>query len=341
MKLLLHIGTEKTGTTTIQEALFRNRAALSNLGFHFLRCAGEKNNRALAAYCMRENRYDDFFSSRSIRDVESRNKFNKSFIEKFRRELCELDNTIHTVIISSEHFHSRTVFLDEVESLKHLLIEFFEEIEILIYLRPQADVAVSLYTTALKSGKSVGFEDFVFNSCVPENYYYNYSKILEQWSSVFSQGSLVPKIFSRREFIEGDLLVDFVSSIDSNIVSCLDLNVGVMNESVTHLGQSLLRSVNELVKGLDDRDTKIRVRREVLNLLSDRASGAGLGLTKEKYVLVQRKFDDINECVREKFFPKRNFLFKDRTVFDEGRILRREDESLIFHCLRTIGEHLI
>ncbi len=42
MNLIVHIGTPKTGTTTIQEMLFESREILKSKGFHFLQCAGKK-----------------------------------------------------------------------------------------------------------------------------------------------------------------------------------------------------------------------------------------------------------------------------------------------------------
>ncbi|MBE3829324.1 hypothetical protein HJ140_09590 [Vibrio parahaemolyticus] len=46
-KLVLHIGTEKTGTTSIQSMLSQNRQRFKAQGFHVLECAGEENHRLL------------------------------------------------------------------------------------------------------------------------------------------------------------------------------------------------------------------------------------------------------------------------------------------------------
>ena len=58
-RVLIHIGTEKTGTTTIQEFLHINREKLYSKGIVFLKSPGERNQvRDLVTYCMNPHRVD-------------------------------------------------------------------------------------------------------------------------------------------------------------------------------------------------------------------------------------------------------------------------------------------
>ena len=57
MKLILHIGMEKTGTTSLQQWLFQNKILLSNNGFGISEILGEGNNRKLPSYFIDD--YDD------------------------------------------------------------------------------------------------------------------------------------------------------------------------------------------------------------------------------------------------------------------------------------------
>ena len=75
MKAIVHIGTEKTGTTSIQKFLFQNRKKLRNGGFHFLQSAGSTNNRALPAYFIAEHLYDDFYRDEGILTLEAKTAF--------------------------------------------------------------------------------------------------------------------------------------------------------------------------------------------------------------------------------------------------------------------------
>ena len=128
-KLYLHIGTEKTGTTSIQSFLDKNRGVLSDNGFHLLACGGKKNQRAIPSYCMADDHYDDYFLDRQIDNIEKKQKFRKKIYEAFNEEMNSLGGSVHSVIISSEHFHSRLESRAEVERFKQLMSDYFSEIK--------------------------------------------------------------------------------------------------------------------------------------------------------------------------------------------------------------------
>ena len=83
LKAIVHIGTEKTGTTSIQRYLYLNRKKLKNSGFHFIQSAGNTNNRAIPAYCISDDRNDDFFRVEGIATPQEREDFRRIFIKKF------------------------------------------------------------------------------------------------------------------------------------------------------------------------------------------------------------------------------------------------------------------
>ena len=66
MKAIIHIGTEKTGTTTIQEFLHLNRSKLANQGVAYLQSPGLRNNRKLVTYCMKNNKVDNHVKNLAI-----------------------------------------------------------------------------------------------------------------------------------------------------------------------------------------------------------------------------------------------------------------------------------
>ena len=59
MKAVVHIGTEKTGTTSIQHYLFARRPELAAQGFHIADCLGEDNHIKLALLAYEDARCDD------------------------------------------------------------------------------------------------------------------------------------------------------------------------------------------------------------------------------------------------------------------------------------------
>ncbi len=107
MNLIVHIGTPKTGTTTIQKMLFDNKQILKSKGLHFLQCAGPKNNRALPAYCSNDDKSDDFFRDQKILSRDEKTRFRDELRSGFYKELSSLGDGTHTVLTSSEQFSSR------------------------------------------------------------------------------------------------------------------------------------------------------------------------------------------------------------------------------------------
>ena len=155
MKAIVHIGTEKTGTSSIQLFLRRNRRALEARGYHFLQSAGKTNNWALPAYCTEQSRFDDFDRFPEVEAGMSLEAFRRDFIGRFEEELRSLPGNVHTVVISSEHFHSRLRTDKEMSNIRDLLSSYFDDIRIICYIREQAETCASWYSTSMKSGSTL------------------------------------------------------------------------------------------------------------------------------------------------------------------------------------------
>ena len=133
-KLILHIGTEKTGTSSLQEFFHLNRCTLIDKGIYYTKCLGEKNNRVLPSIFMDDNHFDDFFKEHGISTQDDKKKYEINKKKELHVELTSLDERIHTVIISSEHFHSRLKSRDSVAKLASYLNHYFDDIKVVSYL---------------------------------------------------------------------------------------------------------------------------------------------------------------------------------------------------------------
>lgn len=121
MKAIVHMGTEKTGTRSIQQYLHLNRKELRKAGCHFIQSAGELNNRTIPAYCIGEETFDDCFRLEGITALEEKEQSRQSLIRGFEYKLHSLPENFHTVIISSEHVHSRIKTDAEMDNVYELL----------------------------------------------------------------------------------------------------------------------------------------------------------------------------------------------------------------------------
>jgi hypothetical protein len=306
MNLIVHIGIQKTGTTTIQKILFNNKEILKSKGFHFLQSAGPRNNRKLPTYCIDDEKDDDFFRDRGILSLEGKIKFRENFRSDLDEEICSLGDGIHTVITSSEHFSSRLKSYAEIKKFYDLISPYFANIRILCWLREQCELAISGYSTAMRSGVTLDFDEYL-KECQPDNIYYNYYKMLNMWSSVFGFASIKVKIFSKSAFVGDDLICDYLSCVSPDLIAVVDKNIGYQNVSINAFGQGLLLSVNRLLpKYVDGKrlNKSQPLRRRIVEIIESCFSGFGTAPSTSDYQRICDSFYESNKMLSKKYLSK-------------------------------------
>src|SRR5665213_2989949 len=142
LKVLVHIGAEKTGTTSIQEFCARNRARLADFGILYPTSLGSPNHVALTAYSLADRKVDDL-----RRDLGILNPADvRAFRERLRHDLAKEIHAhpgVHTLLLSNEHLQSRLLRIPEVNRLQEFLKQYTDDIKLIVYLRRQDSVAVS------------------------------------------------------------------------------------------------------------------------------------------------------------------------------------------------------
>lgn len=245
MRLVLHIGTEKTGTTLLQEWLYHNRDALSEAGYFLSQKIGKPCNRDIVSFF--RTKPDDFWNRHNLRSPADKHRFFANFLENFSDEIRMASTTHHTAIISSEHFHSRLVDEEDIAEFFSFARTLFDNIRILCYLRPQWAVRKSLYSTGLKAGTTVELNDFDADLSA-ENVYYNYHRLYHRWGDCFGFDALDFRIYDRSEFKSHDLRLDFLSAIGCvEGYENLDFTVDSSNESVSLLLGHALIGINKAI----------------------------------------------------------------------------------------------
>lgn len=182
MDAILHIGTEKTGTTSFQRFCHLNRAELAAQGVLYPARLGGDNHRSVAMYGLSAATPDEAIVARGIRTEHEMDAFRRS-VENTLDEQLKAAPADAVCLLSSEHLHSRLKTPDQIEHVHALLAPRFDRITVMVHLRPQVDVAVSLASTQSRVGGAVrrGF----FDQMSPEGLYYNYDKLVAAWEDVF------------------------------------------------------------------------------------------------------------------------------------------------------------
>lgn len=309
-KAILHIGTEKTGTTSIQTFLFQNRFKLLVAGRLFPASAGYTSNRRLVVFGKRAPEADLAPHSLDVADPVALGEWKEQFVHEHCAEVMAF-HARHpqdsTVIYSSEHLQSRLTSIDEIKRVARLLRPLYDKVSVVVYLRRQDKYALSAYSTSVRGGNQrlFSFEDI--HSAGP---YYNYRKLIENWTEVFGEDSLTVRVFERQRMVGGDVVADFcqLSGIDAE-----ELGLewpDAENEALSFTALSLLRAFN----ALDSADPRLQgiPRRKLRSFLLDKVQtirddyGHVLP-TRESAMAFHEKFADDNQWIAERWLGAEGF----------------------------------
>ncbi|GMG84875.1 hypothetical protein LNKW23_40910 [Paralimibaculum aggregatum] len=299
-KAILHIGTEKTGTSTLQIFFQLNRERLNANGFHYPAFAGNTNQIRLAAYGQEDREFDDLRIDLGIEDAAGL----AAFRARMEREAAE-EVAAHpdkTFIMSNEHLSSRLNGPPSVARLKRLLAPLFEEIEVVVYLRRQDQVAVSLYSTLLKFG---GTRETIMPDPSDEPGRWLYGHMLARWAEAFGREHVHPRIFDRSELAEGSIIEDFRIrwGLGSGYTP-----VKNANESMQPAAGEVLRRLNAHYPpyiGLKGNP----MRGDLGAWVGNGFPGSGPKPSRAEAEAFYRHFEAANEEVRRAWFPERETLF--------------------------------
>lgn len=310
MECYLHIGTEKTATTSIQNFLDLNRVELWQKDFLFTKSLGKSNNRKLPVLAYNPNRRDDFTRMLGISSDFELLRYQKKTILELKDEIrsWHTRNQNLKIVFSSEHLQSRLTTIKEIQRLKRVLFSVgIKNIKIVIYLRNPAEIANSLYSTAIKYGS--------LEECPPppSNHYYenicNHGKTLEQFESVFGEGTIRPRIFHKNEFRNGSIIDDFMNCMELPLDESYEIPPNV-NEGLSIIGLNILRRINKTIPLFIDGKRNL-VRANIVSFFEKSYS-------KDKYIMPEHiyeqydlAFKESNQWVREKYFPEKTTLFPD------------------------------
>lgn len=231
MKVIVHIGAHKTGTSFIQEYLFRNRNNLLKKGVLYPSsiCSG--------------NNHGDFANSFKSKN----NTISNDFLKLLKDEVEEYQPS--ELILSSECFlESKNI----PEIFKDNFNISFSEISIVAYLRPQFDWFTSLYNEIVRdpyrrfTGTYKDCREYQFG-------YYDYEKLLSPWILTFGAKNIIIKAYMTENFLNKSLSDDFImTTLNLNTQDFIDLGrTERINQTLKPPYVQFLRRVNQLPMHID------------------------------------------------------------------------------------------
>lgn len=313
MTCYLHIGTEKTGTTTIQKFLDDNSALLLDGGILHPQSIGKFSHFDFHSLGFIFPRQDCPYTQ--IYNLHSEQSLKAHQLKIFQRFQEELNSTKpQKVIISSELIQSRLRTKEEIFKLHAQLKKLgFKQIYIIIYLRNPADLFISMYSQGLKIGEDTeGIESPMQNSYA--TFVCSHQQTLQNWGEVFGKEQLIVRLFDKNEFYNQNLLDDFLHSINISKSPSFSLPTH-QNATLDLIGMELCKHINRLMPRFEN--GVFNRQRRKLELLIDEYlnthSNPDLKFMppKEIYKSYIDFFQDSNEFVRQNFFPHKEKLFQE------------------------------
>lgn len=207
----------------------------------------------------------------------------------------------HTYVISSENFFAWLHNPASVEKMHEWFLKRFDHVTYVIYLRDQLDWVPSGFSQMVKMGGSCSMEEYIAKRGTM-----NYFKICNRWADIVGGNNLKIRLLERDFLVNGDLIADFAEVIGANSVAThlpKDRNLAMSAQAV-----SRLRRVNELTSFMRV-DRLQRLRSLYAMLFVARAPECKLRLSPQQAVDVARRNAESNEKLRVKFFGRSNILF--------------------------------
>ena len=306
---IIHIGTMKTGTTTLQRFFRRNIPTLTKKGILYPKTLGKQTHVLLTALALGNEKKNNQMRILEKNNIKSSNFYNE-ISNSFEQEIKT--GNYKNLLLSSESMSLLLNTTEEIHSLKKFLDKFCSTYKIVVYLRSQHELAISNFSTNCKhQAKEINF----FPEAAIKKGFFNYEGLLDNWEKVFGFENIMPRIFSQDELLDGDIKKDFCNIFGWNWEKFEDTKN--FNESINADAQRFLLEINKFIPMIVG-NKLYRYRGNLAQLVSLNNKGEGLLPTRKDTEEFLELFEKSNERLRKKWFPERKVLFKvDLTKYPE------------------------
>lgn len=299
-RAILHIGMEKTGTTTLQATLYDNRGRLEQAGFVYSGAAGGTNHMLLANYALGDEDFGGLRLRAGIADADDLAHFRSRLESGLAAEIAEHPDK--TFLFSNEHCQSQLAREDDIRRLRDLLARFFDPIEVMLYLRRQDRVAVSRYSTRLKAGY---VPDGILSAASGPSGFYDYLSLVERWAAVFPADRLHIGIHGPGEPAGASIVEDFRRRFG---LPALAEDQERKNVELDALYQEFLGLMNAKLGGEETPPARFG-RERLQRIVADIGAGSGKRPSRAQAEQFYAQFREGNEELRRRYLSERESLF--------------------------------
>jgi hypothetical protein len=315
-KLLIHIGTEKTGSTSIQHFLAQNDRTLLAL-FRILYPKSESLFQHPAHFPVAAS----FLDASECEFVAPEGRIDPARLPEILAQ--EYDKAgAALMVLSAEQLSSR-LGEPQIRAFANALKGF--DVTLLVYVRRQDEMALSTFATAVLCGHRPWLD---LGEVHLGSRHYDLETLLDPWASHFDERKIRVRPFEKRQLHHGDVVRDFLIQLGVPSLNGL-VKVDRMNRSPTIKQLRILSRLNQGLptwqeafdnNRIDDYNRAQTLRRWVLQLTGQLERFSSSTPTRELLCPEQRteiaeRFRTSNASVAQRFLG-REHLFSEIEAAD-------------------------
>ena len=330
-KIIIHIGMPKTGSTTIQEYLKENKEQLYEKGYFIPSFYGSGvNSWPLTFNFMNENKFQK--KCKRLDHLNLSIKLTQDNLKVFYEKQFSDYKDNHSgkiLLTSSEDYFGELKSFNEVSKFKYFLSKFFNQVEIILYIRNPLSKAISCLSEDVKKGK---IRNQIFKG---ENMsIYSYKRLILNWLECFPKANFKLALFQTEDLICNDLISDFLVKIGL-FSSYSPFKKKVKNKSLNFKSILILSEIN---KKISAEGRNLIAKKNLIDLLDT------IYLKEPKYHVsseVCRDYENFfleeDEWLRENFFREKCKIwdYSEYLINQENRFILDSYDRLLIDNIIT------
>jgi hypothetical protein len=269
--IFLHIGFDKTGSTSIQFTAHNNRALLNRMGV--LYPSGTWHPMLGSCFVTEpESYYFNLAEGRTLRSIEHIREEDAKYLAALEDEFAAF--TGQTAVLSYEGFCGLPQ--DALNGMKSFLYRLATTVKVVVYCRHPVDYALAAMSQCAMSAvplwESVPFQDFLGS--------------LSSFSRVFGKENVMVREFNRPAFLRGDIRFDFFSlvGLSESDIEPLCKDQDVRNSSLSQEAVLIARELATYDDYMTSTDFGLRYGHHLQKI-----EGSSLRLTEQQLSDVEEK----------------------------------------------------
>ena len=304
--LILHIGTSKTGSTSIQRVLSRQRKEMLAQGVAYPRSPGFERHGYLAMAATTDRKRVDN-SGKPVWKGSSPEARLARFRTEFAQEMSELPASVHRVIISAEQFSMTLLDRQSVQNLHDLVAPHVDRIQVVVWLRRPDQHFASLYSQMLRYGDAQ--PPGLLHARVPPAHGYDFDELLDRWAAVFGETAIKPQIFERAPGKKVDVVADFLALSGLKLKPEAIAAAAEVNQALSHAAQAALYRLAERIRAGKRGNVSSMMWQQLVEAATTAAPGRSWQPTQAEAAAFCARWADNHEAVRRRWVPERASLF--------------------------------